>query len=95
MTKGTSSMGKHNSHSHGLCIRCNARAFHLQKKRCGNCGYPAKKIRKYNWSMKAIRRKTTGTGRCRYLKKLPLKAKNGFREGSTPQERRKNRQDRK
>eukprot|EP00392_Amoebophrya_sp_AT5.2_P010774 g10841.t1 len=84
-------MGKHNSHSHGLCIRCGARAFHLQKKRCGRCGYPGKKIRNYNWSKKAIRRKTTGTGRCRYLKTIPRKAKNGFREGTVPKDRKKNR----
>lgn len=91
MTKGTSSMGKHNSHSHGLCIRCNARAFHLQKKRCGRCGYPAKKTRKYNWGQKAIRRKTTGTGRTRHLKHMARRFKNGFREGTVAPARKKNR----
>ena len=35
-----------------------------------------------NWGKKAIGRKTTGTGRCRYLKDLPRKFKNGFREGA-------------
>lgn len=35
-----------------------------------------------NWANKAIRRKTTGTGRMRHLKDLPRRAKNGFREGS-------------
>jgi large subunit ribosomal protein L37e len=84
-------MGKHNSHSHGLCIRCNSRAWHLQKKRCGKCGYPAKKIRGYGWSQKALRRKSTGTGRCRYLKKLPLKFKNNFRENTVAPTRTKNR----
>merc|ERR1712166_862666 len=34
-----------------------------------------------NWSRKALRRKTTGSGRCRYLKNMPRRAKNGFREG--------------
>lgn len=34
-----------------------------------------------NWSKKAIRRKTTGTGRMRHLKELPRRFKNGFREG--------------
>jgi hypothetical protein len=34
-----------------------------------------------NWSVKAIRRKTTGTGRMRYLKDVPRRFKNGFREG--------------
>lgn len=33
------------------------------------------------WGQKAIRRKTTGTGRMRYLKDLPRRFKNGFREG--------------
>ena len=35
-----------------------------------------------NWANKAIRRKTTGSGRCRYLKTMARKAKNGFREGA-------------
>ena len=34
-----------------------------------------------NWSQKAIRRKTTGTGRMRHLKVVQQKFKNGFREG--------------
>ena len=34
-----------------------------------------------NWSQKAIRRKTTGTGRMRYMKDLSRRFKNGFREG--------------
>lgn len=33
------------------------------------------------WGQKAIRRKTTGTGRMAYLKDLPRRFKNGFREG--------------
>ena len=37
-----------------------------------------------NWGKKAIGRKTTGTGRCRYLKDMPRKFKNGFREGERP-----------
>ena len=32
--------------------------------------------------MKAIRRKTTGSGRMRYLKTVDRKFKNGFREGA-------------
>jgi large subunit ribosomal protein L37e len=35
-----------------------------------------------NWSVKAKRRKTTGTGRCRYLKVVRRRFRNGFREGS-------------
>jgi len=53
----------------------------LQKSRCAACGYPSPRLRKYNWSVKAIRRKTTGTGRMRYLKDIPRRSKNGFREG--------------
>jgi len=34
-----------------------------------------------NWSVKAIRRKTTGTGRMRYLRHVPRRFKTGFREG--------------
>lgn len=34
-----------------------------------------------NWSVKAIRRKTTGTGRMRYLRNVPRRFKSGFREG--------------
>jgi large subunit ribosomal protein L37e len=33
-------------------------------------------------SNKARRRKTTGTGRCRYLKTLPRRFKNGFQSGT-------------
>lgn len=35
-----------------------------------------------NWSIKANRRKTTGTGRMRHLKELHRRFKNGFREGT-------------
>ncbi|KRY41875.1 putative 60S ribosomal protein L37-A [Trichinella spiralis] len=38
-------------------------------------------MRRYNWSEKALRRRTTGTGRMRYLKVVRKKFKNGFREG--------------
>ena len=34
-----------------------------------------------NWSEKAIRRKTTGTGRMRYLRHVPRRFKTNFREG--------------
>lgn len=34
-----------------------------------------------NWSVKAIRRKTTGTGRMRYLRHVPQRFKSNFREG--------------
>merc|ERR1711865_1074309 len=82
MTKGTTSFGKRHNKSHTLCRRCGQRSYHVQKHQCARCGYPAAKIRGYNWSRKALRRKTPGSGRCRYLKNMPRRAKNGFREGT-------------
>ncbi|KAK6944977.1 Ribosomal protein L37e [Dillenia turbinata] len=81
MGKGTGSFGKRRNKTHTLCIRCGRRSFHLQKSRCGACGYPSARIRKYNWSVKAIRRKTTGTGRMRYLRHVAVRFKSNFREG--------------
>ena len=46
---------------------------------CASCGYPSAKIRSYEWGQKAKRRKTTGTGRMRYLKEVSRRFKNGFR----------------
>ncbi|TKY64490.1 60S ribosomal protein L37-3 [Spatholobus suberectus] len=66
MGKGTGSFGKRRNKTHTLCVRCGRRSFHLQKSRCAACAFPAARKRKYNWSVKAIRRKTTGTGRMRY-----------------------------
>jgi len=37
-----------------------------------------------NWSEKALRRRTNGTGRMRYMKTLSRRFKNGFRENSKP-----------
>ncbi|TQD77696.1 hypothetical protein C1H46_036757 [Malus baccata] len=42
-----------------------------------------------NWSEKAIRRKTTGTGRMRYLRNVPRRFKSGFREGTEAAPRKK------
>ncbi|KAJ7219997.1 ribosomal protein L37e-domain-containing protein, partial [Mycena pura] len=78
-TKGTSSFGKRHTKSHTLCRRCGNRAFHRQHKTCAQCGYPAAKLRSYEWGQKAKRRKTTGTGRMRYLKDVSRRFKNGFR----------------
>ncbi|KAK0588738.1 hypothetical protein LWI29_004851 [Acer saccharum] len=61
-------------------VRCSRRSFHLQKSRCSACAYPAALKRTYNWSVKAIRRKTTGTGRMKYLRNVPCRFKSGFRE---------------
>ncbi|KJE96812.1 ribosomal protein rpl37 [Capsaspora owczarzaki ATCC 30864] len=74
LTKGTSSFGERHTKTHTLCRRCDRRAFHMQKQTCGACGYPSPRLRKF-------RRKTTGTGRMRYLKDVYRRFKNGFREG--------------
>jgi len=39
-------------------------------------------MRRYNWSEKAKRRRTIGTGRQRHTKTLSRRFKNGFREGT-------------
>merc|ERR1712170_263476 len=87
MTKGTSSFGKRHNKTHTLCRRCGKSSYHIQKKTCAQCGYPGAKMRHYNWSVKGIRRKTTGTGRMRHLKVVFRKFKNGFREGTKPKPR--------
>ncbi|KAJ3213867.1 60S ribosomal protein L37A [Dinochytrium kinnereticum] len=81
-TKGTQAFGKRHTKSHTLCRRCGSRSFHNQKKTCSQCGYPSAKIRHFEWSEKGKRRKTTGSGRCRYLKTVARRFKNGFREGT-------------
>merc|ERR1712048_677200 len=79
---GTSSFGKRRNKTHTCCVRCSKVAFHIQKKKCAACGYPDAKIRKYGWSIKVKRRKTTGTGRMRHLSLIRRKYQNGFREGT-------------
>eukprot|EP01132_Coremiostelium_polycephalum_P002084 gene2084-2571_t len=80
MTKGTYSFGRRHTKSHTLCRRCGNRSYHIQKKTCSGCGYPAAKTRTYGWSVKAQRRRTTGTGRCRYLKNVNKRFRSGFKE---------------
>jgi large subunit ribosomal protein L37e len=41
--------------------------------------YQSKKV---EWSEKAKRRKTTGTGRMQHLRHMARRFKNGFREGT-------------
>ncbi|KAJ5886720.1 60S ribosomal protein L37 [Penicillium subrubescens] len=82
MTKGTSSFGKRHNKTHTLCRRCGKRSFHIQKSTCSNCGYPAAKTRKFNWSEKAKRRKTTGSGRLRSLRDVHRRFTNGFQTGT-------------
>ncbi|ODQ63078.1 60S ribosomal protein L37 [Nadsonia fulvescens var. elongata DSM 6958] len=81
MTKGTTSMGKRHNKTHVLCNRCGKRSYHVQKSVCSSCGYPAAKLRSFNWAQKAKRRHTTGTGRMRHLKLVSRKFKNGFQSG--------------
>ena len=76
MTKGTQSFGKRHTKTHTLCKRCGKTSFHCQKKVCSQCGYPAAKLRSYNWAMKGKRRKTTGTGRMSHLKTMSRRFKN-------------------
>jgi len=90
MGDGTPAMGKRHKKTHGLCPRCGKRSYHNQKKKCASCGYPAAKIRSYEWAKKAKRRRAPGTGRMQYLKTMPRRSKNGFREGTTPPARKKN-----
>ncbi|KAL6274701.1 hypothetical protein ACE6H2_025393 [Prunus campanulata] len=77
-SKGTASFGKRRNKTHTLCVRCGRRSFHLQKSRCASCGFPSS----HNWSVKVIRRKTTGTGRMRYLRHVAVRFKFNFREGN-------------
>ncbi|TAQ86157.1 hypothetical protein B7494_g5516 [Chlorociboria aeruginascens] len=66
-----------------LCadVAVSRRSLHIQKHTCSSCGYPAAKIRQYNWGEKAKRRKTTGSGRMRHMKSVPRAFKNGFQTG--------------
>jgi len=80
MTKGTSSFGMRRNKTHTVCRRCGKVTLHIQKKVCSACGFPSAKIRKFGWSVKAKRRKTTGTGRMRHLDLVRRKFRNGFRE---------------
>ncbi|GAU88708.1 hypothetical protein RvY_01350 [Ramazzottius varieornatus] len=89
MTKGTSSFGKRHNKTHTLCRRCGKSSYHIQKHLCASCGYPNVRTRSYNWSVKAKRRRTTGTGRIAHLKTVYARFKNGFREGIPDVEKRK------
>jgi len=82
--KGTPSFGLRQTKTHTLCRRCGKTTFHKQKHVCSACGYPAARIRHYNWSLKVSRRKGQGTGRMRYMKTVARRAKNEFRSGTTP-----------
>ncbi|KAF8356634.1 hypothetical protein PRIPAC_91629, partial [Pristionchus pacificus] len=49
--------------------------YQFLEQTCASYGYPAAKKRVYQWSVKAIRRRTTGTGRMRHLKKVQRRFK--------------------
>jgi len=53
MTKGTPSKGRRSGKkSHMRCRRCGHHTYHMQKKKCSYCGFPAARLRKYNWQNK-------------------------------------------
>ena len=80
MPQSKQALKKQIQKTHTTCRRCGRTSFHIQKKVCAACGYPSARNRHYNWGKKMIRRKNRGTGRMRYEKDMPRKAKNGFRE---------------
>jgi len=83
MTKGIGRTSIRNDKSHITCRRCGKVSYHIQKKACASCGYGATaQMRRFQWSKKALRRRTQGTGRMRYMKSVPRRFKNGFREGT-------------
>jgi large subunit ribosomal protein L37e len=79
MTKGTTSQGARHGRTHILCRRCGRLSFHVQWKKCSACGFPRASRRRFNWSVKAIKRRTTGTGRTRSLKVTNKRIANNFR----------------
>ena len=52
MGKGTPSFGKHNKVTHIRCRRCGRHSYHVNKKRCSYCGYPAPRLRDFAWKWK-------------------------------------------
>ncbi|CAN6559167.1 unnamed protein product [Malus baccata var. baccata] len=58
--KGTGSFRKSRNKTHTLCERCGHRSSQLQKSRCSACAYPAARLRKYNWSEKALVQRARG-----------------------------------
>ena len=82
-TRGTPAAGKKHTHSHCISRFTGRSNFHKQKRRDAQSGGGVhNKKRRYTWSTKAIRRNRTGTGRCRHLKTIARKQKNGFRTGT-------------
>ena len=81
MTKGTTSQGPRHVKTHTFCRRCGRRTYHRQNKICASCGFPRKKMRHYDGVNCKVRgRRGQGTGRMKYLKDIPRKFRNNFRE---------------
>ena len=81
MTKGTTSQGPRHVKTHTFCRRCGRRTYHRQNKICASCGFPRKKMRHYDGVNCKVRgRRGQGTGRMKYLKDIPRKFRNHFRE---------------
>eukprot|EP00703_Trepomonas_sp_PC1_P004698 JAP91908.1 Ribosomal protein L37 [Trepomonas sp. PC1] len=73
MTKGTTAHGERHHRLHTICPRCGKHSLHRSKGTCASCAYPNSKMRKYNWNMKALRRRTTGVGRMEHLTEIHRK----------------------
>ncbi|KAH0569577.1 Ribosomal protein L37 [Spironucleus salmonicida] len=73
MTKGTQAQGKRHSRLHETCPRCGKHSLHIQKGQCASCAFPQAHMRKYNWSQKALARRTQGTGRMSHLRLINQK----------------------
>lgn len=57
MTSGTASFGKKSGTPvHIRCRRCGRHSYHVRKKRCAHCGFPAKRWRRYSWAHKRKQR---------------------------------------
>ena len=57
------------------------RSFHKQKHTCAACGFPNKKTRRFDGVLRKVRgRKGQGTGNMSYLKDMPRRFKNHFKE---------------
>ncbi|HLE07768.1 MAG TPA: 50S ribosomal protein L37e [archaeon] len=54
VSKGTSSFGKHNKITHIRCRRCGHHSYHINKKTCAYCGFPAPRLRKFGWQWKRV-----------------------------------------
>merc|ERR1712153_78375 len=82
MTRGTPAAGKKHVHSHCISRFSGRSNFHKQKRKDAQSGggFHTKK-RRYNWSTKAKRRNSTGTGRMRTLRHVHRLEKNGYRHG--------------